>query len=46
MVLFHVWLGVARNLSQDQLARKQPPSLEELHEEFFVEYADLLPVDD
>jgi hypothetical protein len=35
MVLFHVALGVARHCSQEQLARKAPPSLEDLHEEFF-----------
>jgi hypothetical protein len=36
MVLFHVSLGLARNCSQEQLARQPPPNLEQVHEDFFA----------
>jgi hypothetical protein len=38
MVLFHVALGAALHCSAEQIARKAPPVLEELHEEFFDKY--------
>jgi hypothetical protein len=38
MVLFHVALGAALRCTPDQIARKSPPVLEELHEEFFDKY--------
>jgi len=41
MVLFHVALGAALHCSPEQIARKAPPSLEELHEQFFDNYRHL-----
>lgn len=41
MVLFHVALGAALHCSPEQIARKAPPLLEELHEEFFNKYKQL-----
>ncbi len=41
MVLFHVALGLARNCSQAQIARKRAPNLEELHEHFFAKHKEL-----
>ena len=38
MVLFHVALGAGLHCSPEQIARKAPPVLEELHEEFFDKY--------
>lgn len=40
MVLFHVALGAALHSSPEQITRKPPPSLEELHEQFFDKYRD------
>jgi len=41
MVLFHVALGAALHCTPDQIARKAPPALEELHERFFDKYKHL-----
>jgi hypothetical protein len=47
MVLFHVALGAALHCSPEQIARKAPPVLEELHEEFFDKYkhVDLMTIE-
>jgi len=41
MVLVHVALGAALNCTPDQIAAKAPPTLEQLHEEFFEKYRHL-----
>jgi hypothetical protein len=41
MVLLHVALGAGLNCTPEQIARKAPPVLEELHEEFFAKYKHL-----
>jgi hypothetical protein len=38
MVLFHVALGAALHCSPEQLVRRAPPVLEDLHEQFFAKY--------
>ena len=37
MVLFHVALGAGLNCTPEQISRKAPPVLEELHERVFCQ---------